>query len=143
VTADRLLLDTGPLVALLHAGDRHHRPCRELFASFRGLLVSTEAVLTEAMHLLARIPGGHQHCLGFFIRGGAILVPATRENLVRCQGLLTQYADVPMDYADATLVVLAEETGLRDIFTLDRRGFETYRLGKRGAFRLFPVPGSG
>jgi len=138
VTADRVLLDTGPLVALLHASDRHHGPCRDLFASIRGLLVSTEAVLTESMHLLSRIPGGHQSCLEFFVRGGAILVPATRESLARCKELMAQYADVPMDYADATLVVLAEVTGLQDVFTLDRRGFETYRFGKRGAFRLLP-----
>ena len=137
--AGRVLLDTGPLVAILHRDDRQHQRCREAFEPFRGLLLSTEAVLTEAMHLLARIPGGQQDCLEFFIRGGAVLVPATRPSLRRCQSLMAQYEDIPMDFADATLVALAEESKIRDIFTLDRRGFEVYRIGGRGTFRLLPT----
>lgn len=133
-----VLLDTGPLVAILHREDRHHQRCLEVFEAFRGLLLSTEAVLTEAMHLLGRVPGGQQDCLEFFIRGGATLVPATLGSLRRCQSLMMQYADAPMDFADGTLVALAEETGIREIFTLDRRGFETYRIGKRTTFHLFP-----
>ena len=139
MTAGRFLLDTGPLVALLFREDRHHQRCFEAFESFRGLLLSTEAVLTEALHLLARIPGGQQDCLEFFIRGGATLVPVTRASLRHCQSLMAQYEDVPMDFADATLVTLAEDTGIRDVFTLDRRGFHVYRIGKRGTFRLLPA----
>ena len=134
-----MLLDTGPLVAILHREDRHHRRCLEIFEAFRGLLLSTEAVLTEAMHLLGRVPGGQQACLEFFVRGGATLVPATLASLRRCQSLMVQYADVPMDFADGSLVVLAEETGIRDIFTLDRKGFLVYRIGKQGTFRIIPV----
>lgn len=139
MSAGRVLLDTGPLVAILHRDDRHHRRCLEAFEAFRGFLLSTESVLTEAMHLLARIPGGQHACLEFFIRGGAVLVPATRASLRRCQSLMVQYADVPMDFADATLVALAEEAGIREVFTLDRRGFEAYRIGRRGTFRLRPA----
>lgn len=138
MSAGRVLLDTGPLVAILHRDDRHHRRCVEAFESFRGHLLSTEAVLTEAMHLLGRISGGQQECLEFFIRGGATIVPATRVSLRRCQTLMAQYRDVPMDFADATLVALAEDVEAREVFTLDRRGFEVYRIGKRGTFRLLP-----
>jgi len=52
---------------------------------------------------------------------------------------MMQYADVPMDFADGTLVVLAEETGIRDVFTLDRKGFQAYRTGKRETFRILPA----
>jgi predicted nucleic acid-binding protein len=52
---------------------------------------------------------------------------------------MAQYEDIPMDFADATLVALAEESKIRDIFTLDRRGFEVYRIGGRGTFRLLPT----
>lgn len=138
MTDGRALLDTGPLVAILHRDDRHHQRCVEAFRTFRGILLSTEAVLTEAMHLLAGTLGGQQDCLEFFVRGGAILVPATRASLERCQSLMAQYQDLPMDFADATLVALAEEVGTREVFSLDRRGFEVYRIGKRGTFRLFP-----
>lgn len=138
MTAGRALLDTGPLVAFLHRDDRHHERSVEAFGAFRGALLTTEAVLTEAMYLLAGLPGGRQACLEFFIRGGAVLVPATRRSLRRCQLLMEKYEDVPMDFADATLVALAEEAKVDEIFTLDRRGFDVYRIGKRGMFRLRP-----
>ena len=95
--------------------------------------------MTEALHLLARVPGGQLDCLEFFIRGGATLVPVTRVTLRRCQGLMAQYEDLPMDFADATLVALAEDTGIRDVLTLDRKGFQVYRIGKRATFRMLPA----
>ncbi len=123
---------------MLRRDDRHHQRCVEAIEPFRGPLLSTEAVLTEAMHLLAESPGGQQACLELFIRGAAILVPMTGVGLQRCKSLMAQYMNVPMDFADATIMTLAEDTGIREIFTLDRRGFETYRIGKRTTFRLFP-----
>ncbi len=49
-----------------------------------------------------------------------------------------RYRNVPMDFADATLVVLGEELETEWVFTLDRRGFSTYRLGRRKAFQINP-----
>lgn len=138
MSGGKALLDTGPLVAVLHRDDRHHQRCLEAFESFRGVFLTTEAVLTEAMYLLSRISGGEQACLEFFIRGGAVIVPSTRETLRRCQILMSRYADIPMDFADATLVALAEEAEVHEVFTLDRRGFGVYRIGKRGTLRLLP-----
>ncbi len=141
MTGGRLLLDTGPLVAILHRDDRAHQRCVDVFEAFRGVLLSTEAVLTEAIYLLAGVPGGQHACLEFFVRGAAVLVPATRKSLQHCQLLMTRYENVPMDYADATLVALGEEVGINEVFTLDRRGFETYRMGKRQPFCLWPASG--
>ena len=141
MSGGRLLLDTGPLVAILHRDDRQHQRCVDVFKAFRGVLLSTEAVLTEAIYLLTGVPGGQQACLEFFIRGAAVLVPATRKSLQRCQLLMARYENVPMDFADATLVALGEEAGIQEVFTLDRRGFETYRMGKLQTFRLRPASG--
>lgn len=141
MSGGRLLLDTGPLVAILHRDDRAHQRCIEVFKTFQGVLLSTEAVLTEAIYLLTSVPGGQRACLEFFIRGAAVLVPATRKSLQRCQFLMARYEDVPMDFADATLVALGEESGIHEVLTLDRRGFETYRMGKRQTFRLWPASG--
>ena len=52
---------------------------------------------------------------------------------------MSKYSDTPMDFADATLVLLAEELGVTEILTLDRRGFSTYRTAKRKGFRLLPA----
>jgi predicted nucleic acid-binding protein len=133
-----LLLDTGALVSLLDRSQRFHRPCIETFEAWTAPVVSTEAVLTEATHLLARVRGGRRACLDFFLSGAAILVPSTLESLRRCRVLLEQYADLPMDFADATLVVLAEELGTNLVFTTDRRDFGVYCIGKRRRFRILP-----
>jgi predicted nucleic acid-binding protein len=132
------LLDTGPLVALLSKRDDAHDRCRAAFEKVRATLLTTEAVLTEAMHLLGRSRRGQDACLEFVDRAGAILVPTNAVRLGRCRELIARYANVPMDYADATLVALAEDFGIGEVFTLDRRGFETYRWRKTQRFVITP-----
>jgi uncharacterized protein len=136
--AGELLLDTGALVSLLDRSQRHHRAFAEFFGEWGRPVVSTEAVLTEATHLLGGFPGGRQSCVDFFLSGGAVLVPATTASLRRCRDLVSQYADLPMDYADATLVVLAEELETTLVFTTDRRDFAVYRIKGRRRFDILP-----
>jgi len=135
--AGEVLLDTGALVSLLDRTQAHHVACSEWFDGFTGVIVSTEAVLTEATHLLSHTEGGREACIEFFLAGGATLVPADTSSLRRCRELVHQYRDVPMDFADATLVTLAEELGTRRVFTLDA-DFEVYRLPRRVRFDLVP-----
>ena len=134
----RALLDTGVLVAALHRDDTHFEACVEALDRFRGLLLTTEAVLTEAMFLLEDVRGGPRACLDFFVRGGAVLVPSSPETLRRCQVLIEKYGDLPMDFTDATLVTLAEQARTQLLFTLDRRDFGTYRFGRNRTFRIQP-----
>jgi predicted nucleic acid-binding protein len=133
-----LLLDTGALVSLLDRSPTHHQKCRRAFAEWTGPVVSTEAVLTEATHLLAGVRGGRVACVDFFLSGGALLVPSTATSLQRIRKLLEKYADLPMDFADATLVALAEELDCTSVFTTDRTDFAVYRLKGRKPFRLVP-----
>jgi predicted nucleic acid-binding protein len=128
-----LLLDTGALVSLLDRSQTHHVKCSRAFADWTGPVVSTEAVLTEATHLLAGVRGGRAACVEFFLSGGAVLVPSNATSL-----LLDKYADLPMDFADATLVALAEELDCTSVFTTDRTDFSVYRLKGRKPFRLVP-----
>jgi predicted nucleic acid-binding protein len=136
--AGELLLDTGALVSLLNRREPLHERCREVLREWRRPIVSTEAILTEASHLLGRLPGGRATCLDYFVRGAAILVPVTSGMLRRCRTLVERYGDVPMDYADATLVALAEELDTDVVFTTDRRDFEIYRVADRRPFRILP-----
>jgi len=138
IVAGDALLDTGPLVALLNAQDGDHGRCTALFREFRGRLLTTEAVLTEAMQLLALIRGGSGACIDFFARKGAVLVPQSATSLLRAKVLLAKYDDLPMDFADATLVALAEEVNVGRVFTLDRRGFGVYRFRRNQPFSLLP-----
>jgi predicted nucleic acid-binding protein len=91
-----LLLDTGALVSLLDRSQTHHLKCRRAFADWTGPVVSTEAVLTEATHLLAGVRGGRAACVDFFLSGGALLVPSSTASLQRVRKLLDKYADLPI-----------------------------------------------
>jgi predicted nucleic acid-binding protein len=137
--AGELLLDTGALVSLLDRSQKHHEACAAFFRGWRRAVVSSEAVLTEATHLLAGIKGGRRACLDFFLSGGAVLVPTTPSSLRRCRDVMSQYADLPADYADATLVVLAEELGTQTVFTTDRWDFGVYRIKGRRRFEIVPA----
>lgn len=77
-------------------------------------------------------------CFDFFFRGAFQLVPASPASLDRAAALMRRYQDVPMDYADATLVALAEELRANQVFTLDRKGFSIYRLYGRQAIEVLP-----
>ena len=136
--ASELLLDTGALVSVLDRSQVHHEKCVRFFDGWDAPVVSTEAALTEATHLLGRVRNGRKACVEFFLDGGAVLVPATVPSLRRVRELLEEYADLPMDYTDATLVVLAEEIGTDLVFTTDRRDFRVYRIRGRKSFRIVP-----
>jgi uncharacterized protein len=134
--ASELLLDTGALISLLDRSQNLHRQFTEFFATWRGQVVSTEAVLTEATHLLGRVPG--EACLDFFLSGGAALVASSPSSLRRCKTLLKKYDDLPMDFADATLVVLGEDLGTNLVFTTDHRDFNVYRAKGNRRFQILP-----
>jgi hypothetical protein len=136
--AGELLLDTGALVSLLDRSQHRHLAFTEYFESWSGEVVTTEAVLTEAIHLLMRVRRGPAACLDFVLSGGAVLVPASKASLRRARTLVEQYRDLPMDYADATLVALAEDIGTNLVFTTDQRDFSIYRIGGRQEFTLLP-----
>lgn len=133
-----VLLDTGGWYAILDRRDRAHGHCVEALEGVTGRLLSTEAVLTETLWLLERVREGPRRCAEFVRRGAVILVPTSAESLARAVALMEKYRDVPMDFADATLVTLGEELGLDTILTLDRRGFGVYRLLGRRPFRILP-----
>ena len=136
--AAELLLDTGAFVALADRSERRHADCVAILEDWRGAIVSTEAVVTETLHLVGPQWQDQKLCLEFLRRGAFLLAPSTQASLTRAAALMERYRDVPMDYADATLVALAEELDADTVFTLDHRGFSTYRLGRRRPFRLLP-----
>jgi predicted nucleic acid-binding protein len=131
------LCDTGPLVALFDVHDAQHFRCRAALEEFDGNLVTAWPVLTEAFHFLN--PGPVADRLWSLIsKGGFILPDLTPADWPRLRALMTKYADLPMELADASLVVLAERLNLRRILTLDRRHFSVYRPRHIHSFEIFP-----
>jgi predicted nucleic acid-binding protein len=131
------LLDTGPLVAALNRRDPQHPRCAAALAAFSGSLLTTGAVVTEAMYFLGGLPDGAATLAGFLDEAQVDIRDCFAPAQLRAAaGLMKKYADLPMDFADATLVLLADELGTGDILTLDERGFRTYRFRGTRRFRL-------
>ena len=133
-----VLLDTGPFVALLDRSERNHNRCVRFLRDYSGALLTTEPVLTETVYLLGPSIKARTACIEFILKGGAQLVPQSVASLKRAAALMEKYRDVPMDFADATLTVLAEEANIKEVFTLDLRGFQTYRIRGRKPFTILP-----
>jgi hypothetical protein len=133
----RLLLDTGPLVAYLDARDPCHGEAAAGVDTFSGEFHTTGAVITEAMHLVGAARGGPT-LLAEFVTASRARVHdfAQPAELRAAAALMAKYSDTPMDYADATLVLLAERIDVLDVLTLDRRGFSTYRTATGQALRM-------
>ena len=131
------LLDTGPIVACLDADDPAHDRVLEAFDSFRGQLITTGAVVTEAMHFATKRPEGPEILVEFLEAASVKIVECCRaDDLKRTALLMKKYAETPMDFADATLVLLSDELNVHIICTLDRRGFATYRSTSGKRFNL-------
>ncbi len=137
-----IIADTGLWLALANRADRHHQAALKAMAALREGLVTTWPVLTETCHLLLNRLGVTAQ-LAFLrgLRSGACSVFQLGDgHLPRIEELMAQYADLPMDLADASLVVLAEETGSGRIFSTDQRDFRTYRWKNRRPFRNLLLP---
>lgn len=128
-----VVLDTGPLVALFKRNDTHHARAVSWFKGQRGTLLTTQAVITEAWHLVsapARLP------LVRFVNSACEICDPGMQGQARIEAMLERYADVPMDYADATLVVLAELQKISSIATIDVNDFSAYRMANGKSLKL-------
>jgi len=133
-----VLVDAGPLVALLDRSDPHHGACVDTLRSIRDPLVTVWPAFTEAMYLL-RVLWEAQDALWEMVESGALRILVLDEGDVsRMKELMRKYRDLPMDLADAALVRVAEREKLRRIFTLDRRDFQVYRPARVGRFSVLP-----
>lgn len=135
-----VLIDAGPLIALVEPTDRHHTHCVEALRRLRAPLVTVWPAFTEAMYLVRESERSQDALWGMVESGGIDYAELTPEDAARMRELMHHYRDQPMDLADAALVRVAEREGLREIFTLDRRHFETYRINRRGRFVVMPSP---
>lgn len=132
-----ILIDTGPLVALFDPKDPDFQACHLTLNAISEPLFTTEAVLTETLHLLQPGSRGSEGLKQFIVEEFVSLLPLDKSDIKRSFELMDQYSDCPMDFADATLIVMAEKLETRRVFTLDTNDFSTYRI-KRG-HRHYPV----
>lgn len=134
------LTDAGPLVALIDADEPDHEVCRLVLGRLQLPLITSWPAFTEAMYLLSRAggPAGRDALWKLVLTDRLEILDLSRSAMRRSAKLMTTYADLPMDLADATLVALAEEREDWRVFTLDR-DFEVYRLHGRRRFEIVPA----
>jgi predicted nucleic acid-binding protein len=133
-----ILVDAGPLVAILHRDDRRHRECVQALRALRPPLGTTWPVVTEAMYLLGFSTEAQDELWSLIESGRLHLLGLDASDAPRVRALMRKYRDLPMDLADASLVAVAERDGVNKVFTLDHRDFGVYRRAKLGRFVIIP-----
>lgn len=134
----QVILDTGPLVAALDAGEKHHRWAVEQFKTIRPPLITSEAILTEACHIVRRsdraVDQIAEYLSSRLIESRCPLSTSPE----RVFGLIRKFRDVPMSLADASVVALVEQNPDSLVFTMDAH-FHVYRQRNRRVIRtIFP-----
>ena len=133
-----ILVDAGPLKALVDADDQHHAACVGAVRDLREPLGTVWPALTEAMYLLAELPRAQEALWEMLALGAIQLLPLDQEDVPRMRELMRKYANRPMDMADAALIRAAEREGIQTIFTVDKKDFAVYRLHGRGRINVIP-----
>jgi predicted nucleic acid-binding protein len=124
------LLDAGPLIALFDNSDNHHEKALNFFESYSGKLFTTWPVITETMHFLNFNPNVQSDFLLWLQRDPMYIPEHSKSNLEKMRKLILKYKNVPMDLADASLVLLSEENNISHIITLDS-DYIVYRINKK------------
>jgi uncharacterized protein len=135
-----MICDTGPLVALIDVSDPDHARCVATLASLPvAPLIVTWPCLTETMHFAYRMGGinAQNEIWGYIADGLLQLYLPAAEDAGRMHELMNQYADMPMDLADASLVVAAECLSDYQLFTLDEP-LRAVRVHSRKFFEVLP-----
>jgi predicted nucleic acid-binding protein len=126
-----MIVDAGPLIALFNPKDAFHIRCVDFLRGSEVGLMTTWPVLTEAMHLLKFGVDAQLRLLNWIDRGGLAIVDLAHGSASAAAGLMDKYRDRPMDLADASVVLLALQTGVRDVASIDS-DFDIYRLPDGG-----------
>ena len=128
----RVIVDTGPLVALLNGNDSQHEWARVVLDRIEPPLVTCEAVVSEACFLLHRIHGGQDAVMELLARDVVAIDFSLRAEHDAVRKLMARYKSVPMSLADACLVRMSELDDKATVLTLDS-DFGIYRRNRRQA----------
>jgi len=126
-----ILVDAGPLTAIVDAKDQHHAACTAAMQTIQEPMGTVWPALSEVMYLLAGMPRAQGAVWEMVARGTIQILPLGLDDVPRIRALMDQYSNRPMDLADAALIRVAEREGIRQFFTVDRKDFSVYRLHGR------------
>ena len=135
-----ILVDTSGLLSALDESQRYHHECATLLGEASPPLFLSPFVLAELDYLLMRHIGRHAQAalLEEVARGAYQLEPFVAADVARAKEVIDRYADLEIGLADASIVVLAERHGVREVLTLDQRHFRALRIERRKRFKVLP-----
>ena len=125
-----ILIDAGPLIALFDKDDNYHEKVIKFLKGKNYKYITTNAVITEVTYMLNFSIEAQIYFFEWIMKEGVLLQEIQQNDIARIVELTKKYRDRPMDYADATLVVAAEKTGIKKIISIDS-DFDIYRLPKK------------
>ncbi len=131
----KILIDSGPLIALFDASDKYHNKAVHFIKSNKYHLVTTIASVTETLHLLNFNRNAQIDFMEWIHKGAVEIQNIENSDFGRLKELTEKYRDLPMDFADSCLVYLAEKLSLNTIATIDR-DFTIYRIKGRKKFKV-------
>jgi predicted nucleic acid-binding protein len=125
-----ILIDAGPLIALFDKDDSYHKRIIEFIKDRKFKFITTTAVITEVSYMLNFNVEVQVLFFEWIMKEGVLIQEIQQSDISRIVELTKKYRDRPMDFADATLVVAAEKTGIKQIISIDS-DFDIYRLPKK------------
>lgn len=135
----KVIADTGPLVALFDAGDEFHAWAMASLGEIHEPLLTSEAVLSEALFLLAPLKKSRAAFLEFWMEGGLVVSFNAEAQKSALAALMKKYQDLPMSLADASIVRMSELFTDAPVWSLDRH-FSIYRRLGRKSIPLLDWP---
>ena len=131
----KILIDSGPLIALFDGSDKYHASVINFIKNNKSILITTIASVTETLHLLDFNRNAQIDFLEWVNKGAVEIQNIENSDFNRIRELISKYRDLPMDFADACLVFLAEKLNINMIATIDR-DFTIYRIKGRRKFNV-------
>ncbi|MDQ7086078.1 MAG: PIN domain-containing protein [Sulfurovum sp.] len=127
-----ILIDTGPIVALLNRRDKHHKRVLAFTQNYSGKFITTWSVITEATHLLRHSIQAQLNLLEWIRRGGIEIVQIEKNDIERMLTLTKKYSDLPMNLVDCSLIIVAEKLDIKELISIDS-DYDVYRTLKKEA----------
>lgn len=134
------IIDAGPLIALFDKSDSYHQRAKKKVGEYRkkqGKFITSWPMITEAAYMLKEhvCLEAQLNLLEWIAMGGTEIFEVTKEQLPGITEVQKKYADLSMDFADATALLMAQELGIKKIFSVDRKDFSIYFIPGKGRFK--------
>ncbi len=126
----KTLIDSGPIIALFDRSDNYHTKVLNFLQDYQGKLITSLAVVTEVSHMLDFNLNVQIDFLKWIELGGLEIYNISQNDIANIREMMQKYIDIPMDFADASLMYIANRENIKDIVSIDS-DFDIYRTLKK------------